>query len=494
MFYKKSLPIKSRSEKEFEFDMFAKPPNTYDDETQLKVGEAQKVYNFISADGTLKSGYGFKKLAMPTSKTNLTEEVEVVTRGQIKALWQLQYYDKKMDDTKYYLLYFNEEKYVCYDNMFENRYEPFIIITKFTEVPFVCQCRKDLQDALLLSGNGAGFMVVTGSSITSTLNAEKIISCCNHYGKLFAITAQKRGCLVYNEDINILEWSDEKTKDLDFGDSRGDLNKIISFNDYLYIFRDFGITKVSQFGKDELFEINNIYLADSHIYPNTIAEMGENIYFLEGSKLRVFNGSSVKTETIDCLNILNGCDNRYAYGVGYDGKYYLACRCNFNDDQVIGCESENDYKNNTLIVYDTFTKHIDIMRGVDINMLIAFKNKYKSKVLACFRGQNINKLGQLTFDGSVFGNFNEAVWQSGKTDFGINGKLKRIKSFLIKSISDCTVTFESERGEKTFNVKGKDALQNIKANVLGNQFIVKINSKGSQNTNISNFVVTVSCG
>ena len=124
MFYKKSLPIKSRSEKEFEFDMFAKPPNTYDDETQLKVGEAQKVYNFISADGTLKSGYGFKKLAMPTSKTNLTEEVEVVTRGQIKALWQLQYYDKKMDDTKYYLLYFNEEKYVCYDNMFENRYEP----------------------------------------------------------------------------------------------------------------------------------------------------------------------------------------------------------------------------------------------------------------------------------------------------------------------------------------------------------------------------------
>lgn len=493
MFYKRVLPVKKSSDRDFEFDMFACSPNTHDDETQLKVGEPRLVYNFLSEDGTLKAGYGFKKLAMPTSKNDISTEVVVETRGEVRSLWQLQYYDRQLNENKYYLLYFNNEKYVCYDNMFATRYEPYVIVTQFNDVPYACHCRKDMQDALLLSGNGAGFMVVTGRSVNTNENAEQIISCCSHYGKLFAITAKNRTSLVYNEDTSILDWSNDKTKDLDFSDSRGDLNKIISFNDYLYIFRDFGITKVSQFGKDELFEINNIYLADSHIYPNTIAEMGENIYFLEGSKLRVFNGSSVKTETTDCLNILNGCDNRYAYGVGYDGKYYLACRCNYDDNQIVGCEIEEGYKNNTLIIYDTFTKHIDILRGEDINMLIAFKSKYKSKVLACFRGQYRNNIGELTKDGKVFNSSNPAIWESGKTDFGQSGKLKRIKSFLIKSQADCEITFTCERGSKIVSVKGKDAVQKIRTNILGNQFVVKVKSVATENVCISNFVVTVSC-
>ncbi len=494
MFNKKALSVKKGVEKEFEFDMFACTQNLEDDKTKLKVGQPRMVYNFISADGTLKTGYGFKTLAMPVSTEDIRNDVIIPIKGnEVRALWKLKWYDEGADKNNYYLFYFNDLQQLCYDNIFNTRISTFFIPTNYTATPYATYYRKDSQDALLLSGEGGNLMVVTGSYRETSDNAPNIISCCSHYGKLFAITAKARGSLIYNENPDVLIWEDEKTKDLDFGDPRGDLNKIISFNDYLYLFRDFGITKVSEYGKDDLFEISHLYQADSYINPNTIAETGDKIYFLEGSKINVFNGSSIKTVELDCLNLLKGCDNRYAYGECFDGKYYLACRGNFNDGQLIGCEGYG-FKNNMLLILDTLTGHVDIMRGVDINKLLALTNRYKSKLVACFYNQNKGKIGELTTDGELFGKNQKGSWESGKTDFGYSGKLKRVKSFNIKSQTDCKVTFISEKQTKSFIVKGKDSVQKVKANVLGNQFTVKIECEQNENVYISNFVLTVSCG
>ncbi len=506
MFYKRTLSGKKSDEKEFEFDMFGDNQNMEDDQTVLKVGEPRKVYNFLSADGTLKNGYGFKNIAMPTSETDLDNETDISLRGnEVKNIWKLKWYDAGADQNKYYLFYFNDEGNVCFDNIFGLRVMTGYKKTDFVNTPYACYYRKNLQDAIMLSGEakiqgdenetGKKLMIITGEHTFTSDTAPKIISCCSHYGKLFAITANARGTLVYKENSDVLEWTDEKTQNLDFSDSRGDLNKIISFNDYLYLFRDFGITRISEYGKDGLFEICHIYQSDSYIHPNTIAETGDNVYFMEGNKLKVFNGSSIKTVDLEVFRLLQGCDNRFAYGECFDGKYYLACRGNFDDDRSIGCENfEGGFKNNILLVLDILSQHIDIIRGVDINKLLALTNKFKSKLVACFYGQHKGQIGELTFDGKVFGEEENAFWESGKTDFGYSGKLKRIKSFLIKSEGDCKVTFISERGEKSFAVKGRKDVQKIRANVLGNQFVVKIETKNNQKVYISNFVLKVSCG
>ena len=493
MYYQKNLTIKKSKEKDFEYDLFANSQNFEDDTNTLKIGEPHIVYNFISQDGTLKSGYGFKDIAMPTNETNLDDEVVIKLRGnEVKKIWKLKWYDKNEDKNKYYLFYYNDEPKVCFDNIFNTRLASFVINTTFTQTPYVTYYRYNSQDAMLLSGEGGNLTLLTAGDTKTNENAPRIISCCRQYGKLFAITAQARGTLVYNEDPDILNWSDEKTKDLDFSDERGDLNRIISFNDYLFIFRDFGITKISIYGSDGEFEINHIYQSDSYIYPNSIAQSGENIYFLEGNKIKVFNGSSVKDVKIDCLSVLDGCDNRFAYGECFCGKYYLACRGNFKEGKV-GCENnEEGYKNNLLIVFDLASNHLDIVRGVDINELLALNNRFKSKLIACFNNEYKNRIGELTQDGMVFGAKLNSYWESGVTDFDEHGKLKRIKSFLIKSVQDCKITLSSERSSKTFSVKGKQSIQKIKANVLGNQFVVKI--EGGNNEYISNFVLKVSCG
>ena len=120
MYYQKSLNVKKNKEKDFEYDLFANSQNFEDDANTLKIGEPHIVYNFISKDGTLKSGYGFKDIAMPTSETNLDDEVVINLRGnEIKKIWQLKWYASGEDTNKYYLFYFNDEAKVCYESLKE---------------------------------------------------------------------------------------------------------------------------------------------------------------------------------------------------------------------------------------------------------------------------------------------------------------------------------------------------------------------------------------
>lgn len=480
-------------DKDFKFTLFGKPQNLEKDKRVLAMGEPSKCFNLITSDGTLKNGYGIKDLSMPVSQNSLDEEFKINVRGsEVKTIWKLKWYDISRKDNCYYLFYFNDENLICFDNLFDERPATYVITNEFTSTPYATYYRKDGQDAILLSGEGSNLMVVTGSEIATSESAPRIVNCASHYGKLFAITADERGKLVYNEDSDVLAWSDEKTKDLDFSDDRGDLNKIISFNDYLYIFRDFGITEISEYGNESEFAISNIYQSTAFIQPNSIAQAGGKVFFLEGTKLKQFNGNSVKDVEIECLSYLKGISQSNAYGACLDGKYYLACRGDFGDGKQIGCEAESEYKNNMLIIYDIESGHVDILRGVDINEMLALTNKYKSKLAICFNNGNIGKLGEITTDGGVFEEKFTGYWESGTTDFSMPGRVKRVKYFSIQSEGECKITISSESESKEFAVKGSKEIQKINVNLLGKQFDVKIEVDQSGNVDISELTLTIS--
>lgn len=491
MFYRNKLKTLSTSEKEFEYALFDKIPTEESDDIQ-KAGSGKLTYNLITEDGCLKTGYGFEELKMPQTQTELDDETVVNLRGtEIKAIWKLKHYEKGNNRNNYYIFYYNDENYICYDNLFNTRILSFIVPNNFTDVPYALYYRVDSEDMLLFFGEGDDLIVMTGYSIENVADVPIIKSCCSHYGKLFAITASQNSELIYNEELDFVSWSNEKTKNLDFNDERGCLNKIISFDDYVYVFRDYGITQLSIYGSNEDFSINHMYLSDSYIYPNTIAQSGDNVYFLERNALKCFNGSTVKEIELDCKNLIASCRQSNAFATCYEGKYFLACRCDYMDGQSIGCENYVDgYKNNTLLIYDIEKEHVEIVRGVDINQLLALNNPLKSKLVACFNHQHKAKIGQLSNDGKLFGTQLSGFWQSTKTDLGFHGVKKRIKHFTIKSTGDAVVTITSEKASKNFTISGSSKIQKIRTNIIGNEFDVKICSGG--NTNISNFVLVVS--
>ena len=110
---------------------------------------------------------------------------------------------------------------------------------------------------------------------------------------------------------------------------------------------------------------------------------------------------------------------------------------------------------------------MEIVRGVDINQLLALNNPLKSKLVACFNGTYANKMGELTHDGKVFGEVLKSVWLSPNSNLGYAGKQKRIKEVFIKSKYDCKIVVKSDIEEKEYEILGKDGTQRVRTNVRG---------------------------
>lgn len=488
MFYRNALKTKKTQSKTFEFDMFSSPAQTGKDDSVCDFNLTDECYNFRTNSGALVGGYGFEDFASPLSKTDLENESTVAISGnEISALWSFEWYDKANDENKYYSMYFNDQMKICYDDMFGARPTTLLVNTSFTVAPVGIRYKLDGIDSMIFSGKGQNLLVLKGQSQLTSENVPRLISICSHFGKLFAITAEARGRLVYTDNENILEWSDEQTKNLDFSDSRGNLTKIVSFDDYVYIFREYGITRISEYSSDSEFAITHLYQSDSYIYPNSIAHSGDRIYFLEKSGLKYFNGSSVRSVEANEVKNLSLVNNN-CYGQCFEGKYFLACKMDFQEGQV-GCETSS-FTNNALLVYDEADEHCEVVRGIDIRSMLALQNPYKPKLIACFYGENKAKLGQLTEEGKAFSLLLPAKWQSVKSDLGQAGKRKKIKKILIKSLSDCTLTIKSDEEEKSFALAGQNKLQELSCNVVGKEFAVLLSSQSGPSTKISSLVLS----
>lgn len=492
MFYKNLLSTKKTKNKEFVFDCFSLNPRVDEENDTIPEGEAKLIYNFISENKSLKTGYGLKDLQMPISTSDVYYEEPISLRGNdVKTMWKMKWYDKGTNQDKYYLFYFNNENMICYDNLFTKRNITLIIPNEFKTTPYVCFYRNNGVDSLLLSSQDVGLMIITGDKAETNKTAPQIISCCSHYGKLFAITAEARGRLVYIENTNIMSWDDSKTKKLDFSDERGDLNKIISFEDNLYLFRDYGITRISEYGSGEEFAINHMYLSNHYIYPNSIVQYQDKIFFFDNDGIKIFDGNSVKNIDIKYLKLSKNCDNRNCYGICFENKYFLACRLNFSDNQKLGCEnSVNGYLNNAVIVYNISSGHIDIMRGVDIRQMLVLSNPYKTKLIASFNNDYKNKIGEFTLDGCIFENKNQNLFYTGYLDFSLPGVKKKIKYLLIRSKFNCKIEIKNEKINKIINLRGKESLQKLRVNLTGTQFEIKITNSEAK-SNISSLILGV---
>lgn len=486
IFYKNLIKGKKSQGKNLVYDVFQDFVDTSKAESKQEVKKVSTTYNFDISNGELKTGYGFKKLQMPTSTQNLDAQEELALDGnEVYAVWSFKWYDTTAKENKYYVMYYNDLNHIGFSNLFNTRPLPLFAATSFTQTPVGSNTRYKNDDAMVFSSNISGLYLVTGSIMRMYPNAPELVSVCAQYDKYFAITSGARGKLVYSNDKDITAWTSSTMQEISFDDDRGKLNKVISFGDYVYVFRDFGISKISMYSTKSDFDISGLYQCDSYIYPQTIASSGDRVYFLEGSGIFSFNGSSASKINLDCDEMLNKTDKRNASAVCFEGKYYLACRYDFNDGETVGCENEEGYINNVLFVLDLVSKKVNLVRGVDIKQLCVLNNPYKSKVIACFNGENIAYIGELTKDGIVFGENTEKVWSSVKSDLGYPDKIKKAEYLTIKTLQDCDVVVSTEKDEKVYKLEGNENIQRLNLNLIGKEFKIFFKSS-TQKANISN--------
>ena len=498
MFYKKPLLVKNTSKVKLKVSNFAGGVNTEVDENSLPMKYAKLSYNYRLSNGALKTGCGFDQLKFLNSNTGDEEHsLEFLEApAEINKVWLFPFYNNTTKEKEHLLLVSADNKmffsHVISDHRFI--YEINNPVT-FTSVPNAIYYNLNGEDVMLITSATDGMLVFQPQKINPLLtDAPKITSMCRHYERIFAIEEGKRTKLVFSANLDPTNWNVDidEAGYIDLADERGALEQVISFNDYVYIFKEYGICRLSAYGDQTEFSISNLYTTSGKIYGNSVCLCGDRIMFLSKDGIYAFNGYSTSKLSLKIESLFKNMDNENCASAYFNGKYYLALKLNFADDEKIGCENYDEgFTNNALLEIDLKSGDIEIVRGVDIKSLCAIEYERVSKLVAAFNGEHKNKLAELNLSGSVFGVPLKKNWLSSFTNLGYPNKTKKIKSVNLVAKTPCSLILKTDKEEKKYAVQGAGKTTNILTNLCGEMFQFKFESEDSE-AEISNVEIEIS--
>ncbi len=472
IFYKNIKKSRKSTQKNLTFSIFADGVDLNKDDSIALPNSCKMSYNLTMKDGALKTGLGFQNLRVPASLDDLENchEFDLSSIDEICGLWLDRWFSSGLNDFVYQIVFLDASN-IVWGALLLDSYEGCIFqkSTNLKSAPvYACEYRMDDEDCQIFFSN-EGMLRLGYTTVGYYVNVPAMISCVVHYDNFFGITNSNRNRLVYTTDLNLSAWNNENSSTIEFLDNRGAFTKLISFNDYVYLFREKGITKISLYSSHADFSFTHLYSSTSKIYEDSVCVCGDKVFFVTRDGLFTFNGASVQKVNQDYDNLFLKMSNDNCTCACLNGKYYFATKCDFDDGKTVGCEN-GTYVNNTLFVVDIEDFTLEIYRGVDIRNLVAVDSPYMSKLCASFYNNHKQQIGELVQNGKTFENVNEKFWRSHKTDLGEIGKRKHITEIFIKTKYPCDFVIESDEETKTYSFDGSDDLQRLSVSVYGTYF------------------------
>ena len=437
MYYNDVLPINDQTVIKVKLSDFSSGMNTAVDTNILPLNVARNTYNFNFSTGALTTGMGFKDLTLP--KTSGTKTMVVPTAiTKIKKFWV---YRRWLEATKKFsplMMIYSEGsgtdganeiywgRVITSDTAFYS-----LVGIDFTSLPVAINLRTEDMDRIFLCPSNSNDYLTTWDSLNLVQtfpSAPEITSLAFHANRLFATIGGDKSQIWFSSDTDPTNWllTSFDGGYIEMTDDRGTLNSVISYNNYLYIIREFGITRVSGSGEQNEFVVRHLAQSNSKIFANTTVLCGDRIMMLCRDGVYQFDGLEMTKLTLGFENLFKDMDNSSACAAFLDGKYYLACKMDANDYNEV--TDLSGMTNNCLLEYDIKTGEYSILRGVDICSLTALQHDTISKLVACFGSVYENRIGELTHDGKVFDTMTSKVWESPYTDMDYPNKNKIIKS------------------------------------------------------------------
>lgn len=469
-----------------------------DTETAENVNDfnvAVNCYNFDSNSGALTESIGFEELTIPSSTEDNSSENsplrERVTRFVKMGVYkQFDTTENKRTDK---LIAITDDLKVEFCRLV-TQYPAFMNLDEkqYTEIPNLLNYNDGENDCILFSSEKDGLFSWDDKVETKQwVSAPVVTNICVHKGRTF-ITEGGERLTIRTEPSNLTQWTTSPTIDnvyIPLSDKQGRVNNLLVMNDYIFAIRDYGITRVDWYNRDDAYDVTNLLFSGGRIYGRTACVCGN--FGIVLCKDGIYKFDSVSAEKLDLKinNLIKGVSNTNAVGAFRNGIYYLACRLNFDDDQQIGCE-QAEYKNNAVLIYDVATDKWSLSRGADIIDLCAVQFESVDKLLACFNTNDGVKIGQLVHNGKFFNDIQQKYWRSPLSDLGYSDKEKCIKEISVMSEYDCIITVQTEVESREFEVKGSSILNRFPVRLKGKQVGVAIKSD-TEKSLISNLKLTV---
>lgn len=433
---KRYLNLKSKSSSRLTVPSFTAGLDLTLDESILSAAQAKECYNFDFSDGTLKDGYGLS-------------EISGLSGVNVRALWRFRRYVGEW-----------EEFLICYlknGTLYYKKGEGALTRLgdlTLTAPPSFIDYRLNGEDVVFICSPTNGMYVWNGTDEPYKVdNAPAITSMALHGERLFVTVDGEKNTVWFSDDLDPTNWDASLTGGgfIQLIDERGSLNRVISFLGYVYVFRSYGITRISALGAQTDFSVSNLFVSGGEIYPDTVALCGDVVLFLASDGLYAFDGVSTRKILKKLTPLFEKKENSAAAYA--NGKYYLSFGFDRGTSSV-GCEKKNGYVNNAMLVYDLSTGAYYLSRGVDI---IGFFGSPEGVIAVTSDG----RAARVEKSGSAFGEVLEKKWSLPKTTLS-DERRKIVREIYIATATPLTVIMRSDEGERAVSFSGKEGVQRKK--------------------------------
>lgn len=288
------------------------------------------------------------------------------------------------------------------------------------ELTFLVNYRYNGLDKAILGGREAGMFVYrTGQALAAVSGAPWLSKGVLHYGRLFGVG---------NPDYPQRIWfsapgnPENFTVALDQGGyidvlgDKGSAQNIVVFQDHLYIFWQYGITRLTAYAQQSEFTVSDIYSCDSEILPESICVCGRQILFASRDGIYSFSGGAVSCISRRIRLLFADMDTEGSpCAFFYRSRYYLSLR--LPEEEITG--------NNAMVEYDTLRDSWRLFKGCTLRHLAVIHDTEDEKLLAAAEADE----RLLCWDGSdSFGGGQiDARWDSPTSDLGAANYIKEMR-------------------------------------------------------------------
>lgn len=384
----------------------------------------EKFYNFFPSN-KLSSSQGVAVAKFPKMYTDMTEEELDIEDLDINSVCGVSYFKMYFPDsqnTQHRILIYGDDNKVYINQLFSgSSMLLWLFNLQFNSPPVSLSYKTDDTDSIILTSSDKMVVWHTNYSPYEIENVPIITSMCMNDEVLFCTIKDPAFKIWYatNLDAENVGQVSAESGYISLEDDLGYSRKILTFNEDIYVFRDYGISKINYIKND--ISVSQIYLSNTKIYADTVSICGNVIMFMTKDGIYSFNGVKVTKTDVNIKTLLPST-NEHTTASSLGQKYYLALRLNFNDNKQILCET-GDYVNNALVIIDIIDYSYEIIRGVDIKSLLPVKTELFEKMLVTFNTINNSQLGQIVETSSCFDTRLPKYWQSSNLTNNFNTKL-----------------------------------------------------------------------
>lgn len=428
------------------------------DERILPLTYAAESVNFHVKSGALCDAGGVK-----TAEGGIAE-LPSVSVGAAKKLYYFKTYNDETAEYQNRLLVYLSDGYIYQSTCGADARFEKVEELNFAGAPSAVRYTYNGKNVIIFS-YGESMKIFDGESVETVQNAPSVTSMCMHGERLFVTEGGEKTALWYSDDFDPANWdvSLSEAGFIDLRDERGSLLKAVEAYGYVYVFRSYGITRVSAYGDQTEFATDGLSSSSGRIYGDSITVCGEKIVYLAEDGFYCFGGSYPYRILTKLDGLLRGVDNSGAKGVFYNGELFVLLKLKLKSG-VTPC----------VLRYDFSGKSVSFISGAGVTDLEVLSGETDYKLL--FLCENSVKIGELSSSSERFGTPLLKSWVSGASDLSKPEVEKTVRGVSLYCNAPVSLVISSERGSKTLNFSGNNSDEYLKTALKGRAFTFCIKS------------------